>query len=119
MQDRYRVSDITFADDINILTNTREDLIHQATKLSRYANWAHLTVNNTKSTVTAALHKTYTKTPYDDRVIRMQLEHNTKVQGKNITYHPPKEPFRHLGVLLTMDLNYKYQLTATIEKSKR
>eukprot|EP00878_Enallax_costatus_P001532 GHUV01001683.1.p1 GENE.GHUV01001683.1~~GHUV01001683.1.p1 ORF type:complete len:2173 (+),score=325.19 GHUV01001683.1:401-6520(+) len=113
VQEKYRVSNITFADDINLLTNNRTDMLHQAEKLTRYANWGHLGINPTKTTITAALHKTQPAKPYDETLLEQQLS-NIKVQGQNITYHPPRKPFRHLGVLLTMDLNYKHQLEATL-----
>lgn len=117
-QDDRRIGDITFADDIDVPTNTVPDLKHQAAKLSRYAEWGYLTINNTKSTVSGALHRSYPAMPYDEQVLTMQLTNTIRVQGRPITYQSPKQPFRHLGALLTMDLNYKHQLQATIDKVK-
>jgi hypothetical protein len=61
-QEEYQISDITYADDVNILTggpNGLENMKHQASKLSHYADWGDLIVNNTKTTATGALHETH------------------------------------------------------------
>lgn len=118
VQEKYQVSDITYADDVNILTggaNGLENMEHQANKLSHYADWGELLVNNTKTTVTGALHHTQPSTPYHESTLSMQLR-AIKIQGKIITHHSPKAPFRHLGVYLTMDLNYTHQFHVTTEK---
>jgi hypothetical protein len=46
-------SNLTYADDLSILTTTTENLHIQAEKLSRYAGWAHMKVNTDKTVVTA------------------------------------------------------------------
>jgi hypothetical protein len=122
MQTKYQISDITYADDVNILTGGPEGLSHlkhQARKLSDYATWGELIVNNTKTTVTGALHGTLPKTPYDEELLRTQLTNTIKVQHKPITYHSPRAPLRHLGVELSMDLNYKHQLQTTMKKIRK
>eukprot|EP00882_Tetradesmus_deserticola_P000535 GHRQ01000587.1.p1 GENE.GHRQ01000587.1~~GHRQ01000587.1.p1 ORF type:complete len:2327 (+),score=302.27 GHRQ01000587.1:5202-12182(+) len=119
VQQTHQIADITYADDINIITGGRSGLTnlkHQATKLSRYADWGHLSVSNTKTTVTGALHGDQPNQPYDEIAIAQRLHNTISIQGKKITYQSPKQPFRHLGVLLTMDLNYKPQLKATLEE---
>jgi hypothetical protein len=112
-----QVSSITYADDLNMLTGGRaglQNMKHQAEKVDAYTTWGHLIVNNTKTTVTGALHGTQPQRPYDGERLREQLEGRIRMQNKPITFHHPKDPFRHLGVLLTMDLNYKPQLGATL-----
>lgn len=116
-QEQHQLSSITFADDINILTGGRNalpNLKHQTGKVSAYANWGKLLINNTKTTVTGALHGTQPNKPYDDERLKTQLTNTIRMQGKPITYHPPRESFRHLGILLTMDLNFKPQLRAIL-----
>jgi ribonuclease HI len=111
------MSSITYADDLNLLTGGRTaltDLKRQASKVDAYTTWGHLVVNNTKTTVTGALYHTQPHKPYDLDRLREQLEGAIRMQGKPITFHHPKDPFRHLGVLLTMDLNYKAQFQATL-----
>jgi len=118
MQQHYRISDITYADDLNALTggpSGLEDLKHQAAKISAYTTWGHLIVNNSKTTVTGALYKSQPGCPYDDHLLNTRLK-SVQVQDKQLTYQSPRQPFRHLGVLLTMDMNYKHQLKATLEK---
>jgi ribonuclease HI len=118
-QQANQIADITYADDINILTGGPSGLAnlkHQAEKLSQYADCGHFNVNNTKTTVTGALHGTQPNQPYDEEALQGQLRNTISIQHKKITYQSPKQPFRHLGVLLTMDLNYKPQLQATLEQ---
>eukprot|EP00775_Hariotina_reticulata_P006754 gene6754-biopygen8553 len=118
VQQHYQISDITYADDLNALTGGPtglEDLKHQAAKISAYTTWGSLTVNNSKTTVTGALHGSQPKSPYDDHLLSTRLS-SVRVQGKALTFHSPRKPFRHLGVLLTMDLNYKHQLKSMLEK---
>lgn len=107
------LSSITYADDLNLLTGSLEDLKHQAAKICAYTTWGHLVINHKKTTVTGALHRSMSSNPYDDTCLKNRLSH-IKVQGQAVTYQHPKLPFRHLGVLLTMDLNYKHQLRATL-----
>lgn len=57
IQEANRVSDITFADDINISTNSRQGTINQTEKVTGYADWGFLQINNTKAAITAALHR--------------------------------------------------------------
>ncbi len=113
-----QISNITFADDINLLTGGKTGLLdmkHQASKLSHYLTWGHLQANNTKSLITGALHGSQSSKPYDIELLKMQLS-PVKLQDKPITFHSPQEPFSHLGLLLTMDLNFTPQLAATLEE---
>jgi hypothetical protein len=98
-EDKRQISSITYADDLNLLTDNLHKLKHQAKKVSAYTTWGHLIVNHKKTTATGALHGTLPKQPYDDECLRHQLD-NIQIQGKAVTYHHPKSPFRHLGVLL-------------------
>eukprot|EP00775_Hariotina_reticulata_P004031 gene4031-biopygen5750 len=117
-QEHYQLSDITYADDLNALTGGPtglDDLKHQAAKISAYTTWGSLIVNNTKTTVTGALHGTQPQQPYDEQLLSTRLS-SIKVQGRQLTFQSPRKPFRHLGLLLTMDLNYKHQLNAMLDK---
>jgi hypothetical protein len=91
-QDQYQISDITYADDVNILTGGEDGLTnvkHQASKLSHYADWGDLIVNNTKTTVTGALHQTHPDSPYHDSTLSMQLR-AIRIQGKASRIIPPQ-----------------------------
>jgi hypothetical protein len=96
VQAQYQISDITFADDVNILTGGPQalpNLKHQALKLSLYTQWGELIVNNTKTTVTGALHGTQPHKPYDEALLEMQLTNTIKVQTKPIIFKSPKKTF--------------------------
>jgi len=58
-REENHISNITFADDINIVTGGPQalpNLKHQTRKFSKYADWGHLMANNVKTLVTGALH---------------------------------------------------------------
>eukprot|EP00878_Enallax_costatus_P013234 GHUV01013835.1.p1 GENE.GHUV01013835.1~~GHUV01013835.1.p1 ORF type:complete len:792 (+),score=93.90 GHUV01013835.1:76-2451(+) len=118
IQARNQISSITFADDINILTGGHTGLIdlkHQTKKLDRYLIWGHLRANNTKTLATGALHGSQPDKPYDQDLLSMQLS-AVRLKEQPVTFHPPRDPFAHLGVLLTMDLNFAPQLQATLKE---
>jgi hypothetical protein len=120
-QEEYQISDITYADDVNILTGGKdglEEMKHQANKLGHYTDWGHLIVNNTKTTITGALHHSLPSTPYHEETLSMSLR-AIQIHGKAIAYQSPKTPFRHLGVYLTMDLNHTHQFKMTMEKIRK
>jgi exonuclease III/ribonuclease HI len=118
---KNHTSNITFADDLNVLTNKAADLRIQADKVSRWCNWASMTVNNSKSLVTGILHSTTNtkhpgcKGPTDEQAIENQLR-DIYIQGKPIASMAPKSPFKFLGLTLTMTLDWKPQRTEIINK---
>ena len=114
-----RISSIAFADDINVVTGGnrgKANMQHQARKVESYSSWGRLGVNNVKTTITGALYNTSPSKPYDEGILKGQLQDTITMQGKRITYHPLLKPFRHLGVLFTMDLNFKPQWQAARAK---
>jgi hypothetical protein len=115
---QHQVADCTFADDLNILTGTIQDMAVQANKLTTFADWGDLTVNMKKSSATAALYQQQPQDPYDARTIARQVGYHLEVQGQPVQMHPPKEPFRYLGIYMTMDLNWKHQFETVLCKLK-
>lgn len=116
LREKYQCSDCTYADDLNAITHTVSDLQVQAQKITEYADWAHLLVNNTKSTATGALHRHQPQHPIDSRTIHTHLEGMITIQGKPISIHDPGKPFRFLGVNLTLSLSWKPQLKELLDK---
>lgn len=117
-QAQNQISSITFADDINIPTggkSGRTDLKHQTKKLDWYLLWGQLRANNTKTLVTGALHGSQPGKPYDQELLSIQLS-AVRINDQPVIFHPPREPFAHLGLLLTMDLNSAAQLQATLKE---
>jgi hypothetical protein len=100
------MADCTYADDLNILTTSISDLSRQADKLTAYANWAKLIVNMDKSSATAALHCSNPDKPYDQTTVTNRIQGRIHIQGTQVQVHAPKEPFRYLGIYITMDLQW-------------
>jgi len=98
-----------------VLTDTKQNCILQAQRVSEYADWAHLKVNQSKTTVTGILHKTSPQDPMHNRMLQNQLQDQVMIQRKHIQYVNPKTPFKFLGVWLRMDLNWTKQFTETRE----
>ena len=90
----------------------------QAEKLSRYANWAHMKVNTTKTVVTGILHSNaHTgmlghRHTVDHAMMAARLQDKIYVQGKPVQFIQPDQPFKYLGVLLTLTLDWRHQFQA-------
>jgi ribonuclease HI len=117
-QVKHQMADCTYADDLNILTSSIQDMALQADKVTAYAEWANLTVNMDKSTATAALHKQQPYDPYDHKTIERQINTRLQIQGQPVKAQQPKQEFRYLGIYMTMDLNWKPQLAHTLSTLK-
>jgi len=100
VRNRCHCSDASYADDVNVLTGTKQNCIVQAQKVSDYADWAHLKVNQDETTVTGILHRTIPQDPMHNRMLQNQLQDQVTIQGKHIQYVSPKTPFKFLGVWL-------------------
>ena len=122
---QYNLSAPAFADDLDILVNNVRDLHIQVSKVNSFNQWAGLDANADKSTATAILHKDYevglipkNSSPCDGPRIRNQLEGKILLGGKAVPYLPPDEPYKYLGVWLTLTLNWTYQHNKTMKDIK-
>jgi exonuclease III/ribonuclease HI len=121
VQAANQISNVTFADDINVVTGGKAGLSnmkHQVDKVDKYTAWGRLKANPTKTTVTGALHGSSPDRPYDEDELRARLEGKIRLAGAHVQYSSPRAPFRHLGLLLTMDLNFSFQLKAALSQLK-
>jgi len=116
-QVKLQIPDITYADDLNLLTGSSTDMKRQVDKVQAYADWAHLILNRKKTLATAALYKTSPKDPYNWGTIRRALQ-QIQLQGQQLTFNAPDEPFRFLGVYFTMTLNMRPQFEKTLANLK-
>ena len=122
---RHNISAPAFADDLDILVNNIGDLHIQVSKVNSFNIWAGLDANADKSIATAILHRNYetglipkSSSPCNGPRIRNQLEGKITLGGKPVPYLPPDEPYKYLGVWLTLTLNWKYQLNKTLKDIK-
>ena len=53
------------------------------------------------------------KSPDEDKVIKRRLDGNIHIGNETVPYLPPDKPYRYLGVLLTLTLNWSHQCIAT------
>jgi exonuclease III/ribonuclease HI len=116
---RHQISALAYADDLNCFTTTVSDLRVQAQKLNTFASEFSLPINGGKTVATAALHrdvhtKLCTVTEMPRRVAR-QLEGQLQIQGEHAQPIGPRDPFRYLGVLLTMMLDWGPQHRANAQ----
>lgn len=119
IKDANQISSVTFADDINVMTGGKAGLPnmkHQVDKVDKYTAWGHLTVNATKTTVTGALHGSYPDRPYDETTLKARLDSTIRIAGASVQYHSPRAPFRHLGLLLTMDISFSFQFKTALSQ---
>ena len=123
---RNSTSGIAFADDLDILTNNLSNTKIQAEKLSRYSDWANMCVNQGKTEVSAMLYQDLATSPQQRggrshkrmyQQIKAQLHNQIMVQNKHIRFKDPREPFTYLGAVLTMTLDWKYQMQALVKKA--
>ena len=116
-QVKLQIPDITYADDLNLLTGTVIDRKRQVEKVQAYAEWAHLILNRKKTLVTAALYQTSPKDPYNRGTIRRVVQ-QIQLKGQPLTFNAPDEPFKFLGLHFTMTLNMRPQFERTLATLK-
>jgi len=122
---QYKCSAPAYADDLAITTNTLPNLKVQVDKLEQYNNWSGLKANAGKCYLTGILYGDYltgltpsNNSPANTKHLRRQLEGTIKLGGEAIPFLPPDEPYRYLGVWLTMTLDFKHQLAASLKVAK-
>jgi ribonuclease HI len=111
-------SNCTFADDLNMTSGTISDHRIQFNKFTTYSKWSGLQPNASKTMGTCILHKMEPQDPTSHK--RAQNLYATfTIDGVPIQVHPPKEPFKLLGVWLTLTLNWKKQLEETLTTTRQ
>jgi ribonuclease HI len=111
------ISNGTYADDISLYTGGHSDAVTQCDKVGQYADVGELTISQPKCLATAALYKRQPDKPFDKATVA-RLTRNIRMQGKPITSHDPKAPYKMLGVWFTMDLNWNHQYQETRKSLK-
>ena len=97
------------------MTNNARDLHTQCDKISLYSQWAGLHVNNAKCAVTGILHHRAwadrgLNGPTCERTLKAALHAKVKISGRPVPYLPPTEPYKYLGVHVTLTLNWSTQM---------
>ena len=118
---RLTIAANAYADDLGKFSGCPKDLAVQAQKIQHISDWAGLRSNVGKCAVTGILHnyadKDGTQNPLAPKMLTM-LRNRLKgvtLDGKQPQFlHPHNDTYRYLGVELTMTLNWKFQLAATV-----
>ena len=112
------IAALAYADDLNALTSNLSNLKLQADKVGRFSKWSGMEVNAKKCAASAILHAQASaglaKSPDQDAVIRSRLEGHIHLGRGTVPYLPPDKPYKYLGVLLTLTLNWSHQFKATM-----
>ncbi len=112
------VAALAYADDLNALTSSLSNLKLQAQKVERFAQWSGMEVNARKCAASAILHGQaaagLVRRADDEKVIKSRLEGQINMGNGPVPYLPPDEPYKYLGVLLTLTLNWGHQYRASL-----
>lgn len=89
----------------------------QVHKLDQYCTWSGLSVNASKCCVTGILYGDcatrsvkHAHSPENTQILRTQLEGQMRLGGAIIPFIPPDQPYKYLGVLVTLTLDWSRQL---------
>jgi hypothetical protein len=110
--DSHAVDNLTYADDLCVLSPNLADARIQAAKISEYSGWADLTPNLKKSFVSVVLyhsarHRSLTS-PAGLKLTRHRTEGQVPFFHSYLRYLPPTAPFEYLGITMTMALNWSF-----------
>lgn len=87
----------------------------QVQKIERYCAWTGLTIAAHKCTITGILHKAkhegMVSSASDWGVLKPMLE-SVKLGGQSVQLVKPGRPFKFLGVLFMLSLNWSFQFAA-------
>ena len=123
------VSSHCYAGDLTVPTSCPKDHAVQRDKIVQYGKWADLNVNRKKCGESGLLYGDAATTLIKDALstnsvdmLRKRLQ--LKPTAGDIPFlHPDKDPYKCLGVKLTLTLNWKYQrekvIAGTMEKGNR
>ena len=77
----YAFSNNTYADDLNVLTDSVPNMRTQALKVSLYADWGDLEVSEAKTSVTGIQYRANPQHPTDDVLLRKRFEGSTRMSN--------------------------------------
>lgn len=121
---QHACSALAYADDLAVPTNSVSALRLQAEKVEKFSAWAGLAVNHGKCAVTGILHHAALVEPGGrgkgrqaaaaDSRLRNLLVGQIRIGGMAIPYIPPDQPYKYLGMHVTMTMWWGAHLDATL-----
>lgn len=103
---------LAYADDLLILTPDLPQLQRQTTKIEAFSRWSSMAVSAPKCLASCILHGSEPTRPTQLSLAHKQLSTLT-ISGQRITYLSPNKPFKYLGILFTLSLDWKWQYQAS------
>ena len=107
---------LAYADDLNALNLSNLKL--QAQKVEKFAKWSGMEVNARKCAASAILHGQalagLVGRADDDKVIKPRLNGQISMGNATVPYLPPDQPYKYLGILLTLTLNWSHQYKSSL-----
>jgi hypothetical protein len=114
------VPDITYADDLSLLTGKTTDMKVQAGKVDTYSDWSCLKPNCGKTVLTGILHATHKTDPCNlKRLTQVLRQQDIRIGGDAPPILGATEPFKLLGVYCTMNLSWTTQYQHTLNWMKQ
>jgi hypothetical protein len=117
---QHQLSAAAFADDLAATTRTLADMQVQAQKITLFAQWADLGINNKKCAVTVGLfhewNQTSTSPPLQDTRVQHLLEGKVLLGDKPVPHLLPWETYTYLGIPINAKLQWKATLLQLLQK---
>jgi hypothetical protein len=107
-----------YADDTMLMSGTVADLQVQLDKVSIFGAWSGIYLNVEICETSAIMYHTakhHNSASNDPQLVQQTLQ-QLRLDGKQPRIVQPTEPFKYLGITLTLDLNWSHQVTATRAK---
>ena len=106
------------ADDLALLSGTVQQMQLQLDKVESFAHWSGMRLVPAKCETSAVLWGTHASCPHvhalDWQIIQPLLQH-LHVHGSPLACIPPDKPFRYLGVLMTLTMDWKPHLSMLLD----
>ena len=125
-EDGHTISNLAYADDLAVVTNSFADTKVQAQKVQAFVAWSGMTVTCKKCAITGMLygqaHRGGSSSVLSKSIINVVKDRvrQIKIQTSEIPfYHPHTDPYEYLGVDITPTLNWAPQFTLILTETKQ
>ena len=105
--DQDKTGSLGYADDTSVVTNTADNLKVQCLKVQQFSTWSGIPLNGGKCMITGILHGSHPKDPTNHKALTKLLHNTILINDTWATYLPPNEPYKYLGVPVSLTLNWR------------
>lgn len=121
---KHTTSALAYAEDLAAATSSLADLQKQAMKIEAFTTWSGMTVNCSKCAVTGVAWGEAEKRS-ESALCKGSIEMmkrraaSEQIRGTAIPfYHPDKEPYKYLGVLMTPTMNWVHNMNSVMKETQ-